>query len=160
MSKVRVRFSFLVFLALVFLLRDTSAIAAFSTVCIMHELGHFAAIYALGGDVRSLELTGTGIRITAGTPTSNRDGSIILLSGPAVNIAAFLVCTAAGSTGSFAQFSLAEGLFNLLPFSFLDGGALIEQYITGTVHERELRTVMRILQAVTVAAAVYMCIGA
>lgn len=141
-------------------MRDTAAILSFFAVCMLHELGHLTAIYMLDGSIRSVELTGTGIRILSDPPSNSRDGSIILLSGPAVNIAVYLLCVSAGWNGYFAQLSLAEGVFNLLPFSFLDGGALIEQYITGTEHERQLRAVMSTAQVLTIAAGVYFCIRA
>lgn len=155
LSRIKVRFSFLAFMALVFLLRDTGVILSFFVVCIIHEAGHCLAIWATGGRIRSVELSCFGVRITADPPEGIWDGTAVLLSGPAVNIAVYIVSAAAGRNGYFPMLNLAEGLFNLLPFPFLDGGALLELYITGSIYERDLRIVMRGLQAAAVIAAVY-----
>lgn len=149
----RVRFSFLVFNALIFLLRDTRIILSFYIVCLAHELGHCIAIKAFHGKINTVEFSGTGIRITATPPRSIIEGTVVLLSGPLVNIAIFLLLILTGHKGYSAQLNLAEGLFNLLPFQFLDGGALLELISEGSPDEKIWRTVIRILQTVIVSCA-------
>ena len=155
-TSFRVRYSFLVFNALIFLLRDSRVILAFYGVCLIHELGHCIAIRFFGGKVSSVEFSGLGIRITAPPPRSLREGIAVLMSGPAVNIAAFLLLESLGRNGYAAELNLAEGLFNLLPFPFLDGGALLLLIAEGSPSEALWRKIMTVLQAVTVCVLVYL----
>ena len=68
--------------------------------CALHELGHLAAIWGLGGSVRRLRLTAVG----------------------AANLAAAWLCCRAEGGALFAGLNLALGCFNLLPVGRLDGG--------------------------------------
>ena len=131
---------------------------SFVLVCIIHELGHCCVIWAYGGKIRSVDLSCFGVRITADQPAGMWEGTVVLLSGPAVNIAVYVLSAVFGNNGYFPMLNLAEGIFNLLPFPFLDGGALLEMFITGSVHEEKLRAVLRVLQAASVIAVVYIII--
>ncbi|MBR5514320.1 MAG: hypothetical protein IKV85_10125 [Ruminococcus sp.] len=126
MSKIKVKFSFLLFNALVFIFRDSSLIMGFYGACILHEAGHIAAVYFTGGCVRSIEFGWTGIKMTASASETKGAAIIVQLCGPLANIAAFLLLTAWGRGGYFVVFCLIEGLVNLLPYKFLDGGAILE----------------------------------
>ena len=75
--------------------------------CALHELGHLAAIWGLGGSVRRLRLTAVGAEIQLERP----------MSYPG----AWLCCRAEGGA-LFAGLNLALGCFNLLPVGRLDGG--------------------------------------
>ena len=66
-----------------------------------------------------------------------------------------------GAVGDFAMLNLAAGLYNLLPFRQLDGGALVDIFITGTVHEREWRGVLLAVRIIIVlAGAAVFCLWA
>ena len=80
--------------------------------------------------------------------------ALILAAGPAVNLITWLVLSLTGHNGYFSQLSLAEGIFNLLPFGFLDGGAMAELFITGSHYEKEAAAVLSGLRILTVTAAV------
>lgn len=85
----------------------------------------------------------------------NAKSAFVLMSGPAVNILMYILLTAFGASGSFAMVNLAAGVYNLLPFSCLDGGALADIFVTGTIHEREWRKFLTILKIVIITAAVW-----
>ena len=160
MLKVHIRFSFLLFNALLFLMCDIQHITAFYTVCTLHELGHAAAAVMTGAGVRRIILSGCGVIMETGTCIRMCDGAAVLVSGPAVNILLWLLLTAAGCSGPLRDMDLAAGLFNLLPFPGLDGGSLAELFISGRVCEPLLRRLLLILQILTgagLAAALLFC---
>lgn len=90
---------------------------------------------------------------------SDAESAFVLLSGPAANILLFALLEISGAAGSFAMVNLATGLYNLLPFSCLDGGALIDVFITGTIHEREWRKLLSLFKILVIAAAVWVCLN-
>ena len=159
MSRVRVGFSFLCFNALLFCLCDGSMILSFYAVCLLHELGHIAALRLTGGELRSVELTCFGVRMTAAPAADLKRGAAVLLSGPAANLMLYAVLTAAGVCRETAELSLAAGLFNLLPFSSLDGGALLDMLAEGSVCERQIQLALKALR-IAAAAALLLLIGA
>lgn len=150
MTRIKVRYSFLVFNALLFLMRDGNLIAAFYISCIAHEFGHILALKLTGGELRSVELGCSGIKMTASPCKNIREGIAVLMCGPAVNLLIFAVFRILGIRGYICAFNLAEGIFNLLPFRFLDGGAALELLAEGSVHEIFIR---RIITAVRIVAA-------
>lgn len=95
------------------------------------------------------------MRTSRTTVCLDAGSAFVLLSGPAVNILLFTMLKAFGATGSFAMVNFAAGLYNLLPFSCLDGGALADVFITGTIHEREWRKLLTIFKIVIITAAVW-----
>ena len=65
--------------------------------CALHELGHLAAIWGLGGSVRRLRLTAVGAEIQMERPMSYPGELAAALAGPAANLAAaWLCCRAEG----------------------------------------------------------------
>lgn len=150
MRRIRIRFSFLCFNALLFCLCDGKMIASFYAVCLLHELGHIAALRLTGGELRSVELSCFGIRMTAAPAADVKRGAAVLLSGPAANLLLYAVLTLTGKCPETASLSLAAGLFNLLPLSSLDGGALLDMLAEGSVRERQIQLCMK---AVRIAAA-------
>ena len=150
MRRIRIRFSFLCFNALLFCLCDGKMIASFYAVCLLHELGHIAALRLTGGELRSVELSCFGIRMTAAPAANVKRGAAVLLSGPAANLLLYAVLMLTGKCPETASLSLAAGVFNLLPLSSLDGGALLDMLAEGSVQERQIQLCMK---AVRIAAA-------
>ena len=93
--------------------------------CVFHELGHFAAMYLLGVKAQALILYGGGmlIRRQKGIDSSNLTDCIILLAGPLANALLSLLLMLIGFK-SAAGYSLFCAVFNLLPFTYFDGGRI------------------------------------
>ena len=122
----------------------------FGVACLVHELGHMAAVRLLGGRVRSVRLTGVGAVIH---PSRDRlfsygEECLTAAAGPAASL---LLAGAAACWGRqfggldaylLTGVSLALGLFNLLPAGPLDGGrilrALLSLAVSPDVGERVL----------------------
>ncbi len=140
--KLRIDFSFLLFNALIFLLRDEELILSFYAVCLIHEGGHLVAICLTGERLRSLELSGFGIKmITSENDTIFSPGRIlVLLAGALANFIAYPLLLCVG--GLLPALDLWAGIYNLLPYSSLDGGAVLELLISGTPHEGFFRLIL------------------
>lgn len=125
--KFRMDFTFLVFAALVMIIEEGSVCIAFFTVCLVHELGHAGAICLTGGKISSVAFYGTGIRMTPlrGKIIPLKNELFILLAGPAVNALLFMIFRKSEILNRFAVLNLCSAVFNLLPYSSLDGGAAI-----------------------------------
>ena len=90
--------------------------------CVLHELGHLAALIALESVPAEIKLGFFGMRIVTGGRLLSTAGEIIAAAaGPAVNflLAAVLYCM---NQNEAAIINLGLGIFNLLPVSMLDGG--------------------------------------
>lgn len=135
--RIRLHFSFLVFTALIFLLRSGSLMLSFSTVCAIHEAGHIFAAQICGKPVVAIDITGFGIRMETDKSriSSVSQDAFILIAGPAANLAVYLLLGISGCGVSFRLLSLATALYNLLPYRQLDGGALIALLTEGTACE-------------------------
>ena len=129
---IRLGFTFLLFNALLFLFRSGGLILGFYSACIIHELGH-------------ISLSFLGIKISADPPPTRAKELAVLLSGPAANLITGGICLHLGIFGFFARFSIAEGLFNLLPLSFLDGGAALDVLTRGMRHGKSLNIAAKLV---------------
>lgn len=150
--RISADFSFFVFTALLFLFRDSQTVYGFINVCIIHELGHFAAIMFFGVKIKHIKLSFFGICIETekGGRSTFFSSTAILLSGPAANIILFILLELSGIHHDTAILSLVTGIYNLLPFSSLDGGAAAELFITGSEHERFYRILLKIVRILIV----------
>ncbi|MBR2283734.1 MAG: M50 family metallopeptidase [Ruminococcus sp.] len=157
--RLRIRFSFLLLNAVMFLLRSSRLILCFYAVSVMHELGHAAAVYLSGGRITALELSGFGIMMESEQPGNTAAEAAVLLAGPFVNLAAAGISAISGHYGAFMQLSLTAGIYNLLPYPGLDGGSLAELFITGSPAERGLRLLLLIVRIAVAAAGglIFLC---
>ncbi|MCL2367433.1 MAG: peptidase M50 [Oscillospiraceae bacterium] len=129
LGRITVTGGFFVMAAL-FTLFDRNGFVPFVILAaLVHELGHFIAIYAMGGRVLRLHLGLVGLRIDyEGRRIGYLGEVIIALAGPFVNLAfAYGVSLLGQHMGGEAAFFLAginfgAALFNLLPIYQLDGG--------------------------------------
>jgi len=98
----------------------------YAAASFLHEAGHWAAIYALGGGVRLLRLSFTGaeMQLDPYRPLSYGRELIAALCGPVVNLAA-AYCFGVCKQYLFAGINLSLGLLNLLPIYPLDGGRIL-----------------------------------
>lgn len=135
----------------------------FYAACALHEMGHILAACLVGVRIKSVVFSGGGIRMLTdrASVVTNCENVLMLLSGPAVNLFLAAALSIHGAVGDFAMLNLAAGLYNLLPFRQLDGGALVDIFITGTVHEREWRGVFLAVRIIIVfAGAAVFCLWA
>lgn len=96
----------------------------------VHELGHIAAIYALGGRVErfTADIGGLNIRYCGGF--SPAQDALIALSGPAMNLVTAVISAIFGFFGGyFIGINLVFCIFNLIPISILDGGRIVAPYL-------------------------------
>ena len=117
--------------ALIFFDRDGLLIALVPGV-IAHETGHALAVALLGGQVRLLAVSASGLRMDYSGAVDGRGEAAACLAGPAMGL---LYALAASRTGTAlgsdyllcsAGLSLVLSLYNLLPASSLDGGRIME----------------------------------
>lgn len=146
--RTELRFSFLLFNSLIFLIKDQQTILCFYGGCIIHELGHILAAAIAGIKTEEIILSGTGITINAeknAVLPLNR-GLFLLLSGPAVNIFFAGITALSGGSMLFVTINLYLCIYNLLPFPCLDGGAALELLINGYPHEYGIRILLAIIR--------------
>ncbi len=117
--------------------------------CAFHELGHWAAIRALGGRVALLRLTcvGAEMRLSTRYPLDRWRRVTAALAGPAVSLGlALAAARLAGWAGErgylFAGLNLALGTFNLLPMTALDGGRALQDLLASLAGEERAAQVL------------------
>ncbi|MFI3250945.1 MAG: site-2 protease family protein [Eubacteriales bacterium] len=88
--------------------------------CLIHEMGHYYAIVALGGRVKGITITAVGAEMEMEGNLSYGGEFLCALAGPVTNfLFAWGMCHV---LPLFAGIHLALGLFNLIPLLPLDGG--------------------------------------
>ena len=99
--------------------------------CLLHELGHLAAMLACGVRPAVISFYCGGISISArGMELLGKAASaFILLAGCTVNLMLSVVSFITGHT-ELHQINLALALFNLLPYPYFDGGRLITLFFS------------------------------
>ncbi len=112
--------------ALLYYADDQGLFSLSLLACALHELGHWLAILALGGEVRLLRLTcvGAEMRLSGRRPLGWFAQMLAALAGPLVNLGAGFGALRLWGEGGwcFAGINFALGCFNLLPAGGLDGG--------------------------------------
>lgn len=146
--QVNIRFTFLIFTALIFLVRDGMTLFGFFTVCMLHEFGHGAALKLSGGAIESLTFHGMGIKMQSRRTQllSAKREALVLIAGPAVNLIMFMILSALSADNEFAAINLAAAVFNLLPYSMLDGGSLLNLAAEQTSSPFFMKTVYNIIR--------------
>ena len=102
--------------------------------CVIHEIGHLAALYVEKGELKSLTFYGGGIKIGYG---KKADASVFLIvAGSLMNFIIFAVFYFITPQNYelklFAVLNLIIGLFNLIPLQQFDGGRLLQKALNGT----------------------------
>ena len=118
-----------------FLLLDRTGVGIYAVAaCLLHEMGHIAALALLRARPRALRFTAFGIELQKPPAQLRTSGELFFAAaGPAVN----LLCAALGfylwpQRPFFWQCHLTVALFNLLPVDPLDGGRILS-YILGAL---------------------------
>lgn len=122
--RVVIRPSFVAFWTILCLVDTQGLLIYFIPAAIVHELGHVACLYALGGRAEELELNGAGAKIEMTLSGGYGADATTAAAGPTVNLLCALICGGFGWEME-AGANLLLGLFNLLPVLPLDGGRLL-----------------------------------
>jgi len=140
LGRVSVTGGFVAMAALVYLFDVNGFVPLIILAAVTHELGHFAAIWLLGGRVLRLHLGLIGLRIDYEGRRVGYPGEIaIALMGPIFNVAlayaaSFLGRYLGSETAFFlAGISLGAAVFNLLPIYQLDGGRALYCFMALTM---------------------------
>lgn len=136
--------------ALFFFLRGRELLALLPAI-LVHELGHVAAILALGLRLRGFRAEAGGFRLDYVGDTSPLGHALIAAAGPAAGLLyAFLASFLWRKTGQdwlclSAGLSLLLSFFNLLPAPPLDGGRILSPLLCAALGSRRGERLCRIL---------------
>ena len=119
MRRLELRPGFVALSCLAFYLCPGHVFRAWTLLCLLHELGHMAAMAVCGVRVERIRLRARGAGIEAG-PCAHRAEAVCALAGPAVNLLAFWALRRAMPGAALISFTL--GVCNLLPVYPQDGG--------------------------------------
>lgn len=156
--KCEVTGGFLLLAAVLYYLDDQEVLFWAALACALHELGHYGAIWALGGKVTRIRLSAVGAEMTlsAAWPMGRLSLLLSALAGPGVNLVlAFFSARLALRFGEdlylFAGLNLGLAAFNLLPAAQLDGGRAL-YYLFSILWPAGAETLSRLLSAAVAAA--------
>ena len=140
---------FLVLLGLLYYLDEGLGLLGWGlAACVLHELGHGAAVFLLGGRIRQLRLTAVGAELSLdGTrPLSYGRECAAALAGPGASL---LTSVLAARQRAFllSGLSLGQGLFNLLPLLPLDGGRALCLFLAGWLGEDAAQRTLGVISA-------------
>ena len=121
-GKVKIRGSFFLMAAWLNYLDRQQVFPLVLLSCLFHELGHYWAILALGGNIRLVRLTAVGAEMSLSGPLGYWREGVAALAGPGVNLALALIFCRWEWGAVFAGLNLALACFNLMPVIPLDGG--------------------------------------
>lgn len=93
--------------------------------CALHELGHYLAVRAFGGNIRLVRLTAVGAEMVLSKSLGDWQEGLAALAGPGVNLALALIFCRWRWGELFAGLNLVLGCFNMLPVGRLDGGRVM-----------------------------------
>ena len=122
--KIIIDFGFPAMLALIFLQSENDFMCRILLVCVLHELGHGFVMCLTGAGIREIRLHASGMQMLTNTCLlSTGQALCIYFSGPLVNllfaVLFWKICP------EIAILHASMGIFNLLPYKILDGGAML-----------------------------------
>ena len=125
--------------------KNNSYVLPYIAACLLHELGHITMLHCIKHCINSISLSPSGMTIT----TANLSyGQTVLssLAGPLMN---FLGVLYAPLSPTFAFYNLILGLYNLLPLSFLDGGAVLHSMLSICLPLSKADSIAKIVSLIT-----------
>ncbi|MGN1169916.1 MAG: hypothetical protein ACI4RB_07315 [Acutalibacteraceae bacterium] len=126
--------------------------------CVLHECGHLAAVFALGGHITAVTLGAYGMRIDKSNDvilSANKEAAVAF-AGPFVN----LILTALGLALKIRTLYLANiaiAVFNLIPVESLDGYNIIYNLLCFKLEAKKLKAALNIIS--TAFLFVMFCLG-
>lgn len=154
-TKVTVSFLFMAILTVVLLCDKTGYAPYMISSAVIHEIGHFSAMWICGCKPTEVNLIVGSVQICS-PPTSLKYETFILLSGPLANLFLFFVFLLAYNAVNnvklmeFAVINLIHFVFNILPFCGLDGGSILFILISKSAGYKRAQMIMNFLTIVSV----------
>jgi len=160
-TRVHLGFGFLAAVGLCAFLDPTRSVPAILISVLIHEMGHLAAMLALGIGVREITFHLFGARITPRhrqVPGYARE-ALIHLSGPLLGLFAALLFSRMpiGCGALLCRAGLMLSAFNLLPVRTLDGGGIL---FAGLCHALGPTAADRLLRVISALVLLPLCGGA
>lgn len=147
-------FSFPAVLAWIFLQADNALIKQMLIVSLIHELGHGLAMCVTQAGVREIRFYAAGIQMKTNTCLLSTGQILgIYLSGPVLNLICAMLFRKVDIL--IAILHLSIGVFNLLPYRILDGGAALESLLETRPEVLQIRKIFCIL----LSAAIVLCLS-
>ena len=122
MGRVEATGDFLLLMAWLNYLDTQGIVPMAMAACLLHELGHWAVIRLLGGQISLVRLTAVGAEMVLRCPMGYWQEGVSALAGPGVNLLLALIFCAWPGGAVFAGLNLVLACFNMLPAGRLDGG--------------------------------------
>lgn len=113
--KIKIEYSFVLILSFAALF-DYGRLPMLLLFSLLHEAGHFAALFAVGGRAKAFTLSFYGAALTYDSFLSRAQECIVAAAGPAVNFALYIVLK--------DEVNLFLFVLNLIPVFPLDGGRI------------------------------------
>lgn len=121
-GRVEVTGGFFLLLAWLNYLDSRGVVPLAMAACACHELGHYAVLRQLGGQVRGVRLTAVGAEMVLRCPMGYWQEGLTALAGPGVNLLLALIFCSWPGGAVFAGLNLVLACFNMMPVGRLDGG--------------------------------------
>ncbi len=147
MVRLELNPGFLLLAAALYFIGGGSALTAFLTAALAHELGHLAAIFITGAQVRDIRFTAFGPVIEYGGSLTSRQEAGIVAAGPVAGLLFAAVCLLSGRAyfAYVGAIALLASLFNLLPVYPMDGGRLAQYLLETAMPPAAAHTFLRVI---------------
>lgn len=106
----------------------TQELFALVMAVLMHELGHIITLGAMSTNIRKITIDGAGLCIDYIGELSPSEEFFAAIAGPTFGMVWYVVALQIGEDLS-ANLSLVLSVYNLLPFSILDGGRAVSAIV-------------------------------